>query len=416
MKKIQGTFATALVYTDSIEESAATQIKELCNQPFTKGSRVRIMPDVHSGMGCVIGFTADLGELVIPNLVGVDVGCGMLTVELGCDPVDYSLLDLIIREKVPAGFNVAAQPLCDFPALEELLVYQKLTEVERIRCSLGTLGGGNHFIEVDEDDEGYFYLVVHTGSRNLGTQVASLYQKLAQKTLKTSAERNLQQELINRYKAEGREAEIEDALKALKKFLPAPNLPLSLCYLTGENRQAYLHDMRICQDFARLNRRTIANTILSALTGKSVDAYSSFETVHNYIDLETSIIRKGAVSAKLGEKLLIPINMRDGSLICVGKGNPEWNCSAPHGAGRLYSRSKARELFTVDEFERQMKDVYTTSVNAGTLDECPMAYKSMDDIVSNIAPTVDVLKIIRPRYNFKAGEEETPRRNFRKLR
>ena len=256
MKEIQGSFATALVYTDSIEESAATQIKELCNQPFTKGSRVRIMPDVHSGMGCVIGFTADLGELVIPNLVRVDVGCGMLTVELGRDPVDYSLLDLIIREKVPAGFNVAAHPLCDFPALEELLVYQKLTEVERIRCSLGTLGGGNHFIEVDEDDEGYFYLVVHTGSRNLGTQVASLYQKLAQKTLKAAAGRNLQQELINRYKAEGREAEIEDALKALKKFLPAPDLPLSLCYLTGENRQAYLHDMRICQDFARLNRRT----------------------------------------------------------------------------------------------------------------------------------------------------------------
>ena len=416
MKEIKGTFATAVVYTDAIEESAATQIKELCDQPFTEGRRVRVMPDVHSGIGCVIGFTADLGELVIPNLVGVDVGCGMLTVELGRDPVPYDLLDLIIHESVPAGRNVATRPLCDFPALEELLVYRKLADVGRIRCSLGTLGGGNHFIEVDEDDEGNFYLVVHTGSRNLGTQVAKLYQELAQKTIKGSSERNLRQELINRYKAEGRDAEIEEALKELKKIAPASNLPLSLCYLTGENRQAYLHDMRICQDYAKLNRRTIVNTILTALTGKSVDAYSSFETVHNYIDLETSIIRKGAVSAKLGEKLLIPINMRDGSLICVGKGNPEWNYSAPHGAGRLYSRSKARELFSVDEFERQMKDVYTTSVNSGTLDECPMAYKSMEEIMANIAPTVDVLKVIRPRYNFKASEGEEPRRNFRKRR
>lgn len=416
MKEIKGTYSTAIVYTDTIEESAATQIKELCNQPFTEGSRVRVMPDVHSGIGCVIGFTADLGEFVVPNLVGVDVGCGMLTVELGREPVDYALLDWIIHENVPAGRNVAPQPLCDFPALKELLVYRKLADIERIRCSLGTLGGGNHFIEVDEDDEGNFYLVVHTGSRNLGTQVANRYQELAQKTIKSASERNLRQETINRYKAEGREAEIEDALKELKKIAPASNLPLSLCYLTGENRQAYLHDMRICQDYAKLNRRTIADTILTALAGKSVDSFSSFETVHNYIDLDTSIIRKGAVSAKLGENLLIPINMRDGSLICVGKGNPEWNCSAPHGAGRLYSRSKARELFSVDEFERQMKNVYTTSVNAETLDECPMAYKSMDDILSNIAPTVDVVKIIRPRYNFKAGEETAPRRNFRKRR
>ena len=416
MKVIKGTFATAIVYTDTIDESAVAQLRTICDQPFTEGSRVRVMPDVHSGVGCVIGFTADLGELVIPNLVGVDVGCGMLTVELGRDPVDYALLDLIIHENVPAGFNVATQPLCEFPELEELLVYRKLKGVERIRCSLGSLGGGNHFIEVDEDDEGNFYLVVHTGSRNLGQQVATLYQDLAQKKIKNAAGRNRQQELINRYKAEGRDAEIDDALKALKKILPAPNLPRGLCYLTGEDRQAYLHDMHICQDFAKLNRRTIANSILTALTHKSIDAFSHFETVHNYIDLETSIIRKGAVSAKLGEKLLIPINMRDGSLICIGKGNPEWNSSAPHGAGRLYSRAQARQLFSVDEFERQMKNVYTTSVNAETLDECPMAYKPMEEIMANIAPTVDVFKVIRPRYNFKAGEEKSSRHDFSKRR
>ncbi len=416
MKEIKGSFATAIVFTDTIDESAVAQLRTICNQPFTEGSRVRVMPDVHSGVGCVIGFTAALGELVIPNLVGVDVGCGMLTVELGRDPVDYALLDLIIHENVPAGFNVATQPLSEFPELEELLVYRKLNGVERIRCSLGSLGGGNHFIEVDEDDEGNFYLVVHTGSRNLGQQVATLYQDLAQKKIKNAAGRNRQQELINRYKAEGRDAEIDDALKALKKILPAPNLPRGLCYLTGEDRQAYLHDMRICQDFAKLNRRTIADLILTALTDKSIDAFSHFETVHNYIDLETSIIRKGAVSAKLGEKLLIPINMRDGSLICIGKGNPEWNYSAPHGAGRLYSRAQARQLFSVDEFKRQMKNVYTTSVNAETIDECPMAYKPMEEIMANIAPTVDVFKVIRPRYNFKAGEENSPRRDFRKRR
>ncbi len=416
MKEIKGSFTTAIVFTDTIDESAVAQLRTICNQPFTEGSRVRVMPDVHSGVGCVIGFTAALGELVIPNLVGVDVGCGMLTVELGRDPVDYALLDLIIHENVPAGFNVATQPLSEFPELEELLVYRKLNGVERIRCSLGSLGGGNHFIEVDEDDEGNFYLVVHTGSRNLGQQVATLYQDLAQKKIKNAAGRNRQQELINRYKAEGRDAEIDDALKALKKILPAPNLPRGLCYLTGEDRQAYLHDMRICQDFAKLNRRTIADLILTALTDKSIDAFSHFETVHNYIDLETSIIRKGAVSAKLGEKLLIPINMRDGSLICIGKGNPEWNYSAPHGAGRLYSRAQARQLFSVDEFKRQMKNVYTTSVNAETIDECPMAYKPMEEIMANIAPTVDVFKVIRPRYNFKAGEENSPRRDFRKRR
>ncbi|MBR5287943.1 MAG: RtcB family protein [Clostridia bacterium] len=376
MKTITGQYSAAIVYTDIIEEAASEQIRLLCDQPFTKGCSIRIMPDVHAGSGCVIGFTADLGELVIPSIVGVDIGCGMLTVALGKTAPDFEKLDQTIRTHVPAGKCVHNAPIATFPALADLLCYGHLKHTARHYSCIGTLGGGNHFIEVDVDEDGNYFLVIHTGSRNLGRQVADHYQQLAWDTLTA------------------------EAAAAQQEF----TLPKALCYLTGENRDAYLHDMAVCQAYAVLNRKTIANQILTHLFGKELGDYPHFETVHNYIDLESGLIRKGAVSAKAGETLLIPINMRDGSLICRGKGNPEWNCSAPHGAGRLFSRSAALEQFTVEAYAKAMEGIYTTSVSTDTLDECPMAYKPMESIIANIAPTAEIISVIRPVYNFKAGK------------
>jgi len=404
MKHIIGRYATAIVYTDIIEETATEQIRQLCDQSFVEGCSIRIMPDVHAGTGCVIGFTADLGERVIPNIVGVDIGCGMLTVELGKEPIDYAKLDQVVREFIPAGSEVHETPAAQFPRLKELLIYHKLRNLPWIENSLGTLGGGNHFIEVDVDDEGTHYLVIHTGSRNLGKQVADYYQELAYDILygKIQAEEQ-RRALIAEYKAAGRTAELEQALRNFQAEVDN-RIPKNLCYLTGEARAAYLHDMKICQEYAVMNRRIIADRIVTNLLGRSIDTFHSFQTIHNYIDHETNIIRKGAVSAKKGEQLLIPINMRDGSLLCIGKGNPEWNCSAPHGAGRLFSRGAAKQNFTVEAYAKEMNGIYTTSVSEDTLDECPMAYKPMESIVSNVAPTVDIVKVIRPVYNFKAGK------------
>ena len=407
MNTITGEYSTAIVYTDILEDTAAEQIKQLCSQPFAKGSRIRVMPDVHAGKGCVIGFTADLGEMVIPNIVGVDIGCGMLTVELGALDIDYAQLDEVIRRYIPAGKSVHEGRVAKFPALQELHCYRSLRDAKRLERSIGTLGGGNHFIEIDVDDEKNRYLVIHTGSRNLGKQVADYYQNLAHELRCGKDELYAKKaQLIAEYKAAGRRSEIEAVLKELCGSFEAREclIPRELCYLTGEYRDMYLHDMRICQEFARLNRLTIAQRIISLALGRQAEEFPSFETVHNYIDLESNIVRKGAVSARAGERLLIPINMRDGSLICTGKGNPEWNCSAPHGAGRLYSRAKAMEAFTVEDFQRSMEGIYTTSVHKSTLDECPMAYKSMESIVSNIAPTAEIVKVIKPVYNFKAGE------------
>ena len=443
MKQIIGRYATAIVYTDIIEETATEQIRQLCDQSFVEGCSIRIMPDVHAGTGCVIGFTADLGERVIPNIVGVDIGCGMLTVELGKEPIDYAKLDQVVRQFIPAGSEVHETPAAQFPRLKELLIYNKLRNLNWIENSLGTLGGGNHFIEVDVDDEGMHYLVIHTGSRNLGKQVADYYQDVAVREqcrtmidaykaegryqeleaavtgfhadmIRQELHQEARRKLIAEYKAAGRTAEIQKALEELTAtFFGAEqgngvvsnlHLPRELCYVTGENRKAYLHDMAICQEYAVMNRRIIADRILTNLLGRGLDTFHSFQTIHNYIDHASNIIRKGAVSAKLGEQLLIPINMRDGSLICMGKGNPEWNCSAPHGAGRLFSRGAARQNFTVEAYAEQMQGIYTTSVSEDTLDECPMAYKSMESIVSNVAPTVEIVKVIRPVYNFKAGK------------
>ena len=406
MIEIKGAYTNAIVYTDVVEDTALDQIKTLCDQSFVEGCKIRIMPDVHAGAGCVIGFTADLNQRVIPNIVGVDIGCGMLCVNLGKAPIDFVKLDEVIRQYVPNGFDVHPGRIMRFPAIQELRCYRSLKDTRRFERSIGTLGGGNHFIEVDIDDDGNHYLVIHTGSRNLGKQIADYYQNLAYDLMRGKDKLFEQREqIIKEYKEAGRKAEIQDALKALMNSFEAKEIktPKELCYLEGSYRDDYLHDMNIAQEFAKLNRSMIAEIIIQHMFNAKLDDFEHFETIHNYIDHENNLIRKGAVSAKKGETLLIPINMRDGSLICVGKGNDEWNCSAPHGAGRLYSRAKAKELFTVDEFENTMDGIFSTSINSDTLDECPMAYKSMEDITKNITDTVDIIKIIHPLYNFKAS-------------
>ena len=407
MIEIKGAYSTAKVFTDNVEETAISQIQQLCNQPFVKDCKIRIMPDVHSGVGCVIGFTANLGEMIIPNIVGVDIGCGMLTVELGNTEIDFEKLDNTIIEYVPSGKNTHEGRIVRFPQLQDLHCYRSLKDTRRLERSIGTLGGGNHFIEVDVDDDNCKYLVIHTGSRNLGTQVALFYQNMAYDILCGKDKLfETQKKLIEDYKAQGRRSEIQNAIKELKRVFKAKttDIPKELCYLTGEYRQKYLDDMRICQQFAVLNRETIANIILQKMFGKALSDFEHFQTIHNYIDLESNIVRKGAVSAKNGEKLLIPINMRDGSLICIGKGNEDWNCSAPHGAGRLMSRTTAFESLSLDEFQKQMQGIYSTSVTERTLDESPMAYKNKDEIVLNISPTAEIVKTIKPVYNFKASE------------
>ena len=405
MQRIVGKHSSATAYTDLIEDTAKDQIKTLCDQPFVDNCRIAIMPDVHSGSGCVIGFTADLGSLVIPNIIGVDIGCGMLTVCVGKTSIDFEVLDGIIRANVPAGMNVFDTPISEFEKLGSLKCYSALKNIEWIKNSVGTLGGGNHFIEVDIDNSGNYYLVIHTGSRNLGKQVAEYYQQLAVNQLIGKFKiQELRENLIREYKEAGRESELSEVLTEFNKKTLSWSIPKELCYLSGPDRDDYLHDMKICREFAVENRRTIANEILSHLFGKTLDEYDWFQTIHNYIDHKSNIIRKGAVSAQKGERLLIPINMRDGSLICIGKGNPEWNYSAPHGAGRLFSRAAARKAFSVEEYATEMDGIYTTPVSSETLDECQMAYKPMDSIVNNISPTVDIVQIIKPVYNFKAGE------------
>lgn len=397
------------IFTENIEPEALNQIYTLVKQPAFADCKVRIMPDVHAGAGCVIGFTADLGDKVIPNIVGVDIGCGMLTVELGNIEIDLAQIDTIIRKYVPSGRNVHEGRNVRFEELQQLRCFRELKDTKRLERSIGTLGGGNHFIEIDTDSEGVKYLIIHSGSRNLGKQVAEYYQKLAVEIMSGKDELYaMQEKLIAEYKAQGRKAEIQKAIAELhRKFHPNPlGIPKELCYLTGKYREDYLHDMKICQHFAAINRYEIANAIVGNLFGADIAYWSlpMFETIHNYIEFGSNMVRKGAISAKAGEKLLIPINMRDGCIIGVGKGNEDWNCSAPHGAGRIMSRSKAKELVSLEEFEDSMKGIFTTSVGQSTIDEAPMVYKPIDEIIQNIADTVDILKIVKPIYNFKASE------------
>ena len=397
MLELKGKHNVAKVFTNNIESQAISQIIELCNQEFVKDSSIAIMPDVHAGAGCTIGTTMTIKDKVVPYLVGVDIGCGMYCIKLKNKNIDLEKLDNIINEFIPSGFKIRDTEYHQAKNLnlEENLYCKDHVNVDRAKKSLGTLGGGNHFIELNKDDEENFYLVIHTGSRNLGKQVADYYQNLALKALNDN--RKEKEELINKLKSEGRESEIQDKLKEMQ----LSKVPIHLAYLEKENLMKYLHDINIVQKYAELNRVVIAS-IICYHAGLVPD--ESFHTIHNYIDLNNNILRKGAISANDGEKVIIPMNMRDGSIIAVGKGNPEWNCSAPHGAGRILSRRKAKELISLDDFKETMKDIYSTSVKVSTLDESPFAYKPMDEIIENIKDTVEIKKIIKPVYNFKATE------------
>lgn len=401
MIELKGKYNEAKIFTDVVDEASIAQVLLLLNQEFTAGSRIRLMPDIHAGAGCTIGTTMTISDKVVPNLVGVDIGCGMEVIRVKETHLELQKLDKLIYERIPSGFNVREKPHRYFEeiCLEDLCCYRHV-DPRRAEKSLGTLGGGNHFIEADRDDEGNVYVVVHSGSRHLGLEVANFYQEEGYRALNGSSRQDVE-ELIADLKAQGREKDIQKSVAALKKG-KRTNVPKQLAYVSGELFDQYVHDMIIVQRYAELNRKAMVDEIVK---GMKLHVTEQFTTIHNYIDTEAMILRKGAVSARKGEKLLIPINMRDGSLICLGKGNDDWNRSAPHGAGRLMSRSAAKDRFTVSEFQDQMKGIYTTSVSRDTLDECPMAYKGMDDILDNVGDTVDVLRVIKPIYNFKAGGE-----------
>ncbi len=402
MMEIRGKVATAVCYAAVIEDEAVEQIRRMCDYELTAGSRVRIMPDVHAGKGCTIGTTMTVTDRACPNIVGVDIGCGMYTVKLADAGLDFEAIDEACHF-IPSGKKVWEGRKEKFD-LTALRCYRSLRDTRRLEKSLGTLGGGNHFVEVDRGSDGAYYLVIHSGSRNLGKQVAEIYQRLAVDLHMGKEEYYARKdEIIRTYKEQGRKAEIQKALKQLEKEFRGRILtvPDDLCWLYGRFLEDYLHDVKICQDFARRNREKMAEIILER-TGMT--AAEAFHTVHNYIDTDEMILRKGAIAAHEGERVLIPINMRDGSVLAVGKGNPEWNFSAPHGAGRIMSRAKARETVDIDEYRKSMEGIYTTSVNEGTLDEAPMAYKSLEDILGVIGDSVDVTDILKPVYNFKASE------------
>ena len=400
MFEIRGKVNTAICYARIIEEGAIEQIRRMCDYPLTEGSRIRIMPDVHAGAGCTIGTTMTILDKAVPNnVVGVDIGCGMYTMRLAEKEIDLEKLDEAAHF-IPSGKNVWEGRQEQFD-LTELRCYRELKDTTRLARSLGTLGGGNHFIEVDTAADGTRYLVIHSGSRNLGKQVAELYQRLAIDLNKGKEEYLTRRDaLIAEYKAAGRKTEIQKALKELHWSSHEATIPEDLCFVYGKYLEDYLHDVEICQRFARRNREKMAEILLSRSGLTEVDA---FHTIHNYIDTQEMILRKGAIAAHAGEKVLIPINMRDGSVLAIGKGNPEWNYSAPHGAGRIMSRSQAKEQLDLDEYRREMVGVYTTSVNESTLDEAPMAYKSLEDIIDVISDTVDVIEVLKPIYNFKAN-------------
>ncbi len=399
MFEIKGKVNTALCYAKVVEDEAIEQIRRMCDYEFTEGSQIRIMPDVHAGKGCTIGTTMTIVDKAVPNIVGVDIGCGMYTVNLGKADIDFEKLDEAAHF-VPSGKNIWEGRQEKFD-LQELRCYRSLKNTKWLERSLGTLGGGNHFIEVDEASDGTKYLVIHTGSRNLGKQVAEIYQQLAIDLNKGKETYFAQRDaIIREYKATGRRSEIQAALAEISWAKREATMPEDLCYLYGTYFEDYMHDVEICQRFAKQNREKIAEVLLSRTGMTGTDG---FHTIHNYIDTEEMILRKGAIAAHKGEKVLIPINMRDGSVLAIGKGNPEWNYSAPHGAGRLMSRSKAKENLSLEEYRNVMQGVYTTSVNEATLDEAPMAYKSLADIIDVIKESVDVIEVMKPIFNFKAN-------------
>lgn len=417
MKTIEG--YDVKIFTDNIENSALEQIKELLSINVFADKKIRIMPDVHAGAGCVIGFTGNLGDKVIPNIVGVDIGCGMRILKLGkLEDIDFHAFHEHIRANVPSGKIVREDKFGFKPLVGEemdiyrgakelvtnLYCYRELKDSGRINKAIGSLGGGNHFIELDKDDEGNVYLVIHTGSRNLGKQVAEIYQAKAVKHLTEGADEFEEtiKRTIEEYKAAGRRSELQDVIKKMRKgqHEATPSLPSALCYVEGDTRENYLHDMRVCQHWAVLNRKLISLLLMRFFRGAHI--LEEFESVHNYISND-NIIRKGAISAAAGERCIIPLNMRDGSLLCTGKGNPDWNCSAPHGAGRVLSRTQAYEKITLEDFEASMQGIYSESVNDFTRDESPMVYKPTSEIINNIRDTVNIDTIIRPMFNFKAS-------------
>ena len=399
MFEIKGKINTAICYAKVVEDEAIEQIRRMCDYDFTENSKIRIMPDVHAGKGCTIGTTMTVTDKAVPNIVGVDIGCGMYTVNLGKGEIDLEKLDEAAHF-VPSGMNIWEGRQEKFD-LQELRCYRNLKNTKWLERSLGTLGGGNHFIEVDKASDGTHYLVIHTGSRNLGKQVADIYQQLAI-DLNKGKETYFQQreEIIRTYKEQGRRKDIQKVLKAISWNQRETTMPEDLCYLYGQFFDDYLHDVEICQRFARRNREKIAEVLL-ARTGMT--GGEAFHTIHNYIDTDEMILRKGAIAAHAGEKVLIPINMRDGSVLAIGKGNVEWNYSAPHGAGRIMSRTKAKNELDMEAYRKSMEGIYTTSVNEKTLDEAPMAYKSLEDIIDVIKESVDIIEIMKPIYNFKAN-------------
>lgn len=399
--EIKGKVNTAICYARVVEDEAIEQIRRMCNYIITEGSRIRIMPDVHAGKGCTIGTTMTINDKAVPNIVGVDIGCGMYTVKLGNIDIDFEKVDEAVHY-IPSGMDVwdGRQERFD---LTKLKCYRYLRDSRRLERSLGTLGGGNHFIEIDETSDGCKYLIAHSGSRNLGKQVAQYYQRLA-----TNLDRGYdtylekRDEIIRTYKEQGRKSEIQTALKELhwQVYESETSMPDDLCYVSGKYLEEYLYDVEICQNFAKRNRELMAEIILERTAMTSLEA---FHTIHNYIDVDEMILRKGAIAAHNGEKVLIPINMRDGSVLAVGKGNPEWNYSAPHGAGRLMSRTAAKNNLSLDEYKEMMRGVYSTSINESTLDEAPMAYKRLEDIIDVIKESVDIIEVMKPIYNFKAS-------------
>lgn len=394
------------IFAKTVEQEVYDQLKQLMSVNVFKDAKVRIMPDTHAGKGCVIGFTANLGDKVVPNLVGVDVGCGCYVVNMGklnLSDGQLAELDKFIRENIPSGMSANDDKHCvGFAKLQDLKMWSALRNVEHLQHSIASLGGGNHFIELNKSESGDIYLCIHTGSRNLGQQVCRYYQAMAVEDCndKSNEFKGKVAYLVTKMKLEGQCKEIQSAIEKLKEaYKCVDSTPYDLCYLEGSHRDDYLHDMRICQEYAVKNREEIARRILGFLTA---DLIESFHTVHNYIDFEDNIIRKGAIRCNKGEKVIIPLNMKDGSIIGIGKGNEDWNCSGPHGAGRLMSRKQAKQSVSMDDFKHSMEGIFTTSVNESTLDESPMAYKPAEEIIELVKDTVDIIEVVKPIYNFKS--------------
>ncbi|MCL2219700.1 MAG: RtcB family protein [Chitinispirillia bacterium] len=402
MIEITGKHNSAKCYCDELETSAREQISVVCGRPEFADSKIRIMPDVHAGMGCTIGTTMTITNKVVPGMVGVDIGCGMETVELEEREIDFKRLDSTIHRRIPSGRSIrrdchALNNEIDLPQMR----CAQHVDISRARRSIGTLGGGNHFIEVDRADDGTLFLVIHSGSRHIGKETAEYYQDEALRQLQGCSKTQID-EIIASLKEQGRETEIESTIERIRGEGTLPgDLPKDLAYASESLFNDYIHDMKIVQRFATLNRKAMVDIIITRL---GLTRKDEFTTIHNYIDTDEMILRKGAVSAKRDEKLLIPINMRDGSLICKGLGNDDWNQSAPHGAGRIMSRGAAYKNLSLEEYKAEMAGIFTTCVSRVTLDEAPMAYKTMDSIVKNIGETAEIIQRIKPVYNFKAGD------------